>query len=183
MAAPGGKTLFDGRSVADLRTAVLADIRERASHLDPDSTDSIPQEMFVVGVLGRYDLSIPDLHFDRVFSRDVERDGDRYLEIHVPMAGEPQNLHLSPPGSSTADTIADGLDYEIVDGDLCVYLELGQDSPDAVDLATDELLSIAESRYDEVRAELRSLRRDAYETAVKRYRAETEADRSERFVL
>ena len=167
--------LFCGRSVADLRQEVLADIRERAAHLDPDSQTNIPEAMFLVGVLGKYDLSLPDLQFDRVFSRDVTIDGQRVLEIHIPMVGKPRNLHLSPSGPGVDDALAEAFSYEFVDGDLCLSLPLRNDRPDDVAIVTEEVLEVAERRYRAVEAELQSLRRDAYETAVDRYRRETDS--------
>jgi hypothetical protein len=183
MPTPGDRPLFTGRSVADFRAEVLADIRERAAHLDEDSTEDIPQAMFLAGVLPRYDFSLPTLHFDRAFSRDVTIDGDRYLEIHVPMVGAPRNLHFSPPRTDTGERLAAALEYEVVDGDLCLYLALDRSHPAAVDVGTDELLGIAAERYEVVRDELQALRTAARETAVKRYRRETGADQEERFVL
>lgn len=167
--------LFCGRSVATLRREVLADIRERAAHLEPESRRDIPESMFLVGVLARYDLTLPDLQFDRVFSRDIEIDGERVLEIHVPMVGKPRNLHLSPSGPGVDDTLAEAFAYEFVDGDLCLSLPLRNDRPDDVAIVTEEVLEIAERRYRAVEAELESLRRDAYETAVERYRRETDS--------
>jgi len=172
MARDGGP-LFGGRSVGDLRRSVLADIRERAAHLDPESPSDIPETMFLVGVLGQYDLTLPDLHFERVFSRDVQIDGRPHLEIHLPMAGKPRNLHLSPPGPDLDPDVATALEYQFVDGDCCLQLPLEEDSPADVDLATDELLALAEDRYQRVRRELEALRQEAYETAVDRYRRET----------
>lgn len=183
MATPGRRPLFTGRSVADLRREVLTDIRERAAHLDEDSREDIPEAMFLAGVLPRYDFSLPTLHFERAFSRNVTVDGDRYLEIHVPMVGAPRNLHLSPPRTDTGERLANALEYEVVDGDLCLYLALDRSHPAAVDVGTDELLDIAAERYEVVRAELESLRTAAQETAIKRYRRETGENREERFVL
>lgn len=178
----GGGRLFEGQTVASLRSAVLSDIRTRAGHLDPESRAHIPEEMFLVGVLGQYDLSLPTLYFDRVYSRDVVSDGTRYLEIHVPMVGRPTNLDLAPTGGDLADVFADAFEYEIVDGDLCVFVELSQNRPDEIDVLTDQILAVATERYEALRRELAALRRDAHETAVRRYRIETD-DRRTGYVL
>lgn len=181
--SPGsGRRLFEGQPVADLRSTILEDIEARAEHLDPESTAHIPEEMFLVGVLGRYDLSLPTLYFDRVYSRDAVYDGTRYLEIHVPMVGRPTNLDLRPTGGDLADVFAEAFEYEVVDGDLCVFVELSQNRPYEIDALTDEILAVAAERYGALRRELAALRRDAHETAVERYRVET-ADRQHRYVL
>lgn len=175
MGGDRGTALFCGRSVSDLREEVLADITTRAARLDPDSPENIPESMFLVAVLGNYEFSLPSLQFDRVFSRDVEVDGERSLEIHVPMVGTPRNLHLSPAGPERDDALVEVLAYEFVDGDLCLTLPLRNDRPDDVAIVTDEVLVIAERRYRGVSAQLRSLRSEASKTALEQYRRATDS--------
>lgn len=174
MTGPHDAPLFCGRSVADLRQEVLADIRERAANLDSKSREHIPETMFLVGVLGKHHLGLPDLHFDRVFSRDVAVDGERVLEIHIPMVGDSRNLQLSPSEPAIDEGLAELLSYDFVDGDLCLTLPLRNDRPGDVDIVTDELLEIAQRRYRAVEAELESLRRDAHKTAIEQYRRNTD---------
>lgn len=99
------------------------------------------------------------------------------------MIGEPQNLHLAPTGADLADVVAEAHECEIVDGDLCFYIELDRNRPYEIDVLTDNLLASAEERYERLRRELQSLREETQDTAVGSYRAEIGSGRVEPFVL
>lgn len=173
MPPDGGDVLFDGRPVADLRAALLADIESRAAVLTPESREHIPEALFLYGVFSDYDLSVPTLDFDRVFSEDVVVDGVRYLEIHVPMVGEPAPLELAPDGAELSEFYRDAFEYEIVDGDLCCRVELSGNDPEAIDAVTDEVLSALESHYEELRRAMERLESDAEAAARSQYQRQT----------
>ena len=173
MTSPGEQVLFGGERVGEFRDDVLEDIREMAGELDEESPEHIPEAMFVAGALGRHDFSIPTLHFDRVFATQMEHEDTTFREIHVPMVGSPDNLHLSRPGSAAAESAADPLRYAVVDGDLCLYIELDAVEGEIVEDATWALLDQVQRDYRTITTELESLREEAEATAKKLYREQT----------
>lgn len=173
MSTPGDRPLFGETPVRSFKESVLEDVRERGQSLDPDATEHIPREMFVASVFVRHEFFLPTLRVDRAFARRVERDGSTYREIHVPMVGTPVNLHLAPPNTGDGEPFDDRPDYEIVNGDVCVFVEL--DGADArlvedVTALTLEQIAIDERR---VRRELEHLRGLAVETARSVYNKRT----------
>ena len=173
MPPPGGEALFHGRPVADLRETVIEDVESRAAVLGPESREHIPVELFLYGVFSEYDFSLPTLSFDRVFSKDVEIDGTRYLELHVPMVGHPRNLHLAPEEGSPTGFDERAFEYEVVEGDLCFHVELSGDQPEAIATLTDRFLATIERRYDQVEKALTELEEAAERTARREYRKQT----------
>lgn len=173
MTSPGDHLLFGGESVREFRNDVLDDIHEMAGELDNVNSDHIPEAMFVAGALARHDFAIPRLYFDRAFAKQIELSGTSYREVHVPKVGSPTNLHLSPTESKAHETALEPLQYAVVDGDLCLYLELDAVKGEVLEDATWALLHQVEQDYRTITTELESIREEAIATAKKLYREQT----------
>lgn len=173
MPPPGGEAFFHGRPVGDLRKTVLEDIESRAAVLGPESEEHIPEDLFVYGVFSEYDFSLPTLAFDRVFSKDVEIEGTRYLELHVPMVGYPRNLDLAPTDFLPTRFDDGAFEYEVVDGDMCFHVELSGNRPAEIATLTDGFLAILERRYHRVESALADLERTAERKARREFRKRT----------
>ena len=177
MASPGETALFGGRPVPELRSDVIEEIRSMAEELNPESPQYIPEAMFVAGALARHDFSLPQLHFDRTFANQIEHEGTKYREIHVPMVGKPVNLDLAPPGRDDEGDPTEAPKYAIVDGDLCVYVRLAGVDAESLEHATWLFLEQIRSDYRRVRSELKSLRDEAEKAARRLYRQQTRKTR------
>lgn len=176
MASPGSGQLFGERPIAAFRRSIRAVIREMARGLDRDSPAYIPEAMFVYGVLTRFELTLPHLQFDRVHAKQIEYDGARYREIHVPTVGKPVNLDLAP-GRPIPEDPEEGppavREYAIVDGDVCLYVKLNGADAQSVEEATWALLDWVETDYERVRDQIDSIREEGVSTARRAYRRRT----------
>ncbi|MFB6132347.1 MAG: hypothetical protein ABEJ44_02940 [Halanaeroarchaeum sp.] len=173
--SPGDRPLFGGTPVRSYKETVLDDVRDRGKGLDPDSSEHVPREMFVASVFVRHELFLPPLHVDRAFARRVDRDGTRYREIHVPMVGEPVNLHLAPPETVDGIPLGERPAFEIVKGDVCVFVELDGSDASLVEDVTALLLDRIAADEARVRKELDHLRGMAIETVRDVYESQTRA--------
>lgn len=173
MSTPGDRPLFGETPVRTFKEKVLEEVRERGEALDADSGDHIPREMFVASVFVRHELFLPTLHVDRAFARRVDRDGTPYREIHVPVVGKPVNLHLTPPNTGEAK-FDNRPDYEIVNGDVCVFIELDGTDASVVEDLTALLLDQIAADETSLRNEMSHLRSLAIETARDVYNRQTQ---------
>lgn len=173
MAPPGDRLLFGETPVRAYKQAVLEDIRDRGDELDPLIGEHIPREMFVMSVFVRHDLFFPTLHVERAFARRVERNGTKYRELHVPMVGKPVNLHLEPPNTREENPLGDRPAFEIVDGDVCVFIELDGTEASLLEDVTTLVLERIDADQVRVRNELEHLREMAIDTARTVYRGQT----------
>lgn len=180
MGSPGSRPLFAEKSVADLRREVFEEIHDRADRLDDSSPDHIPEEMFVVGILSKFEFSIPRLFFDRVFARRISRDGDQYKEIHIPMVGKPINLHLAPSQVDTSSRFQAEREFEIVDGDVCVYIALDGTDASLVEGLSALLLDEIEVDAGQVQTELEALFEDSIAEARESYLTQTSSNKSDK---
>lgn len=173
MASPGTGCLFGEVPIREFRREVFQEIEAMATGLDRESPQYIPEAMFVHGVIVRFDFDLPRLYFDRTHARLIDYDGTRYREVHVPMVGKPVNLHLAPRVRNESNLEPATRQHDVVDGDLCVYVELNDVPAATLEAATWALLEEIRRDYERLRTDLRALREEALATARQLYRQRT----------